>query len=152
MLKDILAITGEPGLYKLVSKSSKGVIVENIETGRRMPFFAAAKISALEDIAIFTDEEDMPLKDVLKAIYDKENGGAAIDHKSSKEDLIEYFSEVVPNYDEDRVYPNHIKKVINWYNILHKHDMLDFSEEEKEEENKNQENNEEETNSSEKED
>ncbi len=140
MLKDILAITGEPGLYKLISKSSKGVIVENIETGRRMPFFAAAKISALEDIAIFTDEEDMPLKDVLKAIYDKEDGGLSIDHKSAKNDLLEYFSKVVPNYDEDRVYPNHIKKVINWYNILHKHDMLDFTEEkdEKEEEKNNE--------------
>lgn len=130
MLKDILAITGEPGLYKLISKTPKGVIVENIETGRRMPFYAAAKISALEDIAIFTEDDDLPLKDVFKAISEKEDGGPSIDHKSSKNDLLEYFQSVIPDYDEDRVYPNHIKKVINWYNILHKQDMLDFSEEE----------------------
>ncbi|WP_462281371.1 DUF5606 family protein [Salinivirga cyanobacteriivorans] len=134
MLKDILAITGEPGLYKLVSKTPKGVIVENIETGRRMPFYAAAKISALEDIAIFTEDDDLPLKDVFKAISDKENGGPSINHKSSKNELISYFQEVIPDYDEDRVYPNHIKKVINWYNLLQKHDMLDFSEPEPEEE------------------
>ncbi|HKK59844.1 MAG TPA: DUF5606 domain-containing protein [Salinivirga sp.] len=136
MLKDILAITGEPGLYKLVSKTPKGVIVENIETGRRMPFYAAAKISALEDIAIFTEDDDLPLKDVFKAISDKENGGPSINHKSSKNELISYFQEVIPDYDEDRVYPNHIKKVINWYNLLQKHDMLDFSEPESEEEQK----------------
>ncbi|ALO17466.1 hypothetical protein L21SP5_03874 [Salinivirga cyanobacteriivorans] len=134
MLKDILAITGEPGLYKLVSKTPKGVIVENIETGRRMPFYAAAKISALEDIAIFTEDDDLPLKDVFKAISDKENGGPSINHKSSKNELISYFQEVIPDYDEDRVYPNHIKKVINWYNLLQKHDMLDFSEPEPEDE------------------
>ncbi len=130
MLKDILAITGEPGLYKLVSKTPKGVIVENIETGKRMPFYAAAKISALEDIAIFTEDDDLPLKDVFKAISNKENGGPSINHKSSKNDLIAYFQEVIPDYDQERVYPNHIKKVINWYNLLQKHEMLDFSEEE----------------------
>lgn len=140
MLKDILALTGEPGLYKLVSKNAKGVIVENIETKRRLPYYAAAKISALEDIAIFTESEDVPLRQVFKNIFEKENGGQAIAHKSSKEELAKYFEEVLPSYDKDRVYVSDIKKAINWYNILQKNGFTDFSEplenEEKESEEK----------------
>ena len=126
MLKDILAISGEPGLYKLVSKNAKGVIIENLDTKKRMPYYNATKISSLEDIAIFTEDEDKPLNEVLQAIKDKENGGPSIDHKSAKDDLISYFRDVVPDYDEDRVYTSHIKKVINWYNILQKNDMMVF--------------------------
>ncbi|MDA3866590.1 MAG: DUF5606 domain-containing protein [Salinivirgaceae bacterium] len=128
MLKDILSISQEPGLYKLVSKNAKGVIVENLETQRRMPFYATARISALEDIAIFTEEDDMPLKDVFKAMHDKENGGEAISHKASKNELSAYFEEVVPTYDKERVYASDIKKAIQWYNILCKNNLLDFSE------------------------
>lgn len=135
MLKDILAISGEPGLYKLVSKNAKGVIIENLDTKKRMPYYSAAKISSLEDIAIFTEDEDKPLNEVLKAIKEKENGGPSIDHKSPKDDLISYFKEVVPDYDEDRVYASHIKKIINWYNTLQKNDLMDFETEDKEEKN-----------------
>lgn len=130
MLKDILAITGEPGLYKLVSKNAKGVIVENIETKRKMPFYAAAKISALEDIAIFTETEDVPLRDVFQKIFEKEDGKSAISHKSPKDELTSYFETVLPEYDKDRVYPSDIKKAINWYNILQKNGLTDFSEKE----------------------
>ena len=128
MLKDILSISGYGGLYKFISQGRTGIIVEALEDKKRMNASATAKISALEDIAIFTDVEDIPLKDVFKAIYDKENGGESINHKSSANELKDYFAEVLPDYDRDRVYVSDIKKVINWYNVLHKFDMLNFEE------------------------
>lgn len=130
MLKDILSISGYGGLYKYISQGRNGIIVESLEDKSRMNASASAKISALEDIAIFTDTEDLPLKDVFKKISEKENGGLAIAHKSSANELKSYFAEVLPDYDRDRVYVSDIKKVINWYNILHKFEMLNFEEEE----------------------
>ncbi len=134
MLKDILAISGQPGLYKMVSNTKNGIIVENLETGKRMPSYATAKVSALEDIAIFTEDgEDKPLREVLKSISDKENGGAGIDPKSESNELKAYFEEIMPEYDKDRVYVSDIKKVFQWYSIIQKLKMLDLLEEEKEE-------------------
>ena len=130
MLKDILSISGYGGLFKFISQGRNGIIVEALEDKKRMNASATAKVSALEDIAIFTDTEDKPLKDIFKAIFDKENGGASINHKSSPDELKNYFAEVLPDYDRDRVYVSDIKKVINWYNILHKYEMLNFDEEE----------------------
>lgn len=130
MLKDILSISGYGGLFKYISQGRNGIIVESLEDGKRMNASASAKISALEDIAIFTDIEDLPLKDVFKAISEKEDGGVAIAHKSSADELKNYFAEVIPDYDRDRVYVSDIKKVVNWYNILHKFEMLNFDEEE----------------------
>lgn len=130
MLKGILAISGQPGLFKLLAESKNNIIVESLETGKRMPAYSTTKISALEDIAIYTDTDDVPLKDIFKAIYDKENGGKAISHKSSGNELKSYFEEVLPDYDKERVYVSDIKKVILWYTILHEKEMLDFSEEE----------------------
>lgn len=132
MLKDILSISGYGGLFKFISQGRTGIIVEALEDKKRMNASATAKISALEDIAIFTDTEDMPLKDVFKAIYEKENGGESINHKSSADELKNYFAEILPDYDRDRVYVSDIKKVINWYNTLHKFEMLNFEEEEEE--------------------
>lgn len=128
MLKDILSISGHGGLFKYVSQARNGIIVESLEDQKRMPAHASAKVSALEDISVFTETDDMPLKDVLKAIFDKENGGPAIDHKSSNDELKKYFEKVLPTYDRDRVYVSDIKKIINWYNILHKHNLLNFEE------------------------
>jgi len=133
MLKDILSISGHGGLFKFISQGRAGIIVESLEDKKRMNASASAKISALEDIAIFTDTEDLPLKDVFKAIFDKTNGDAAINHKSSADELKKYFAEILPDYDRDRVYVSDIKKVINWYNILQKSEMLNFDEEETEE-------------------
>ena len=147
MLKDILSISGYGGLFKFISQGRTGIIVESLEDKKRMNASATAKISALEDIAIFTDTEDMPLNDVFKAISEKEAGGVSINHKSSADELKNYFSEVLPDYDRDRVYVSDIKKVINWYNILHKLELLNF-EEEKEE--KSEENIEEKTDTKEK--
>ncbi len=128
MLKDILSISGYGGLFKYVSQGRNGIIVESLEDNKRMPAHASAKVSALEDISVFTETDDMPLKDVLKAIFEKENGGPAINHKSADADLKKYFASVIPNYDKERVYNSDIRKIINWYNILQKHSLLNFDE------------------------
>lgn len=138
MLKGILAISGQQGLFKLVAESKNNIIVESLETGKRMPAYSTTKISALEDIAIYTDSADVPLKDVFKAIAEKENGGAAPSHKESSGKLKAYFGEVLPEYDRDRVYVSDIKKVVLWYNILQEKNMLDFSEEESEDQKENE--------------
>ena len=130
MLKDIMSISGYGGLFKFISQGRTGVIVESLEDKKRMNASATAKISALEDIAIFTETEDLPLKDVFKRIFEKENGGVSIKHKSSADELKNYFAEVLADYDRDRVYVSDIKKVVNWYNILHKLELLNFDEEE----------------------
>lgn len=133
MLKGILAISGHSGLFKLVAESKNSIIVESLDNQKRMPVYSTAKVSALEDIAIYTYEGDMPLKEVFQAISDKEEGGAAISPKSSGNELKNYFEEVMPDYDQDRVYVSDIKKVLLWYNTLQEKDMLDFSETEEEE-------------------
>jgi hypothetical protein len=101
-LKEIVAISGKPGLYKFISQGRNAIIVENIETQARTSAFASEKVSTLEDIAIFAEDEEVPLKDVLKRIKEKENGKEAISHKSKPEDLKSWFKEVLPDYDEDR--------------------------------------------------
>jgi hypothetical protein len=138
MLKGILAISGQQGLFKLVAESKNNIIVESLETGKRMPAYSTSKISALEDIAIYTDTADIPLKDVFKAISEKENGGATLSHKEPANKLKSYFAEVLPEYDRDRVYVSDIKKVLLWYNTLHEKNMLDFSEQENEDQKENE--------------
>lgn len=133
MLKDILSISGFGGLYKFISQGRAGIIVESLVDNKRMNASATAKISALEDIAIFTETEDIPLNDVFKAIFEKENEGESINPKSSGNELKSYFTEILPDYDKDRVYVSDIKKVISWYNILHKLELLNFEEEEEKE-------------------
>jgi hypothetical protein len=139
MLKDILAISGHGGLFKMVSQGKNAIIVESLADGKRMPAHASARISALEEISIYTDEGDVKLKEVFKRISDKEEGGTAIDAKSSNDALKNYFEQVLPEYDKERVYVSDIKKVITWYNTLHGHSLLDFSEETEKEEEKSEE-------------
>lgn len=128
MLKGILSISGQSGLFKLVAESKSNIIVESLENSKRMPVHSTSKVSALEDIAIYTENGDVPLKEIFKAISDKENGAAAISPKVSSNELKAYFEEVVPEYDRDRVYISDIKKVLLWYNILQEKELLDFSE------------------------
>lgn len=116
----------------MVAESKNNIIVESLETKKRIPVYSTAKVSALEDIAIYTETSDVPLKDIFKAISDKEEGGSALSHKSSGNDLKKYFEEVVPEYDKDRVYISDIKKVLQWYNSLQEKEMLDFTETEEE--------------------
>ena len=128
MLKGILSISGQSGLFKLVAESKNNIIVESLDTHKRIPVYSTSKVSALEDIAIYTETSDVPLKNIFKAISEKEEGGSAISHKVSANDLKAYFEEVVPDFDKDRVYVSDIKKVLQWYNSLQEKEMLDFSE------------------------
>ena len=130
MLKGILSISGQPGLYKLIAEAKNRIIVESLTTGKRMAANTMAKVSSLEDISVFTETGDISLKEILKRIYSNENGGAAIDFKVSDQEIMKYFETIVPEYDKVRVYLSDIRKVLHWYNILQEKDMLDFEEEE----------------------
>ncbi len=132
MLKGILAIAGQPGLYRLVAEARNRIIVESLINGKKLPVSTSAKISSLEDIAIYTIENDVPLKEVLKSIHDHENGGKALDPKSTPVELKKYFRTVLPTYDEGRVYISDLKKVLTWYNILQENSLLDFTQEDPE--------------------
>ena len=133
-LTEIMSISGKPGLYKMISQTKNGMLVESMLDQKRFPVFAHEKISSLEEISIFTETEDLPLKDIFKKINDLLEGGKALSHKSSPEELKEFFEDVVSDYDKERVYVSDIKKVIQWYNLLHEKDMLDFTEEEEDKE------------------
>jgi hypothetical protein len=129
-LSKVLAISGKPGLYKMLAQTKNGMVVESINDGKRFTAFAHEQISTLEEISIYTENEDMPLKEVFKAMYDKLDGKAAISHKSDSEKLKSFFEEAVPSYDKENVYVSDIKKVINWYNTLLENKMMEFKEEE----------------------
>ena len=133
MLKTILSISGKPGLYKLISQAKNMLIVESLQTGKRQPAYAPEKIISLGDIAIFTDEDDVPLGEVLNAIKTKENGAkVSLDiKKADNEALRAYLAEVLPNFDRERVYTTDIKKLISWYNLLIETGNADFVEEKK---------------------
>lgn len=124
-LQEIMSISGHPGLFKFVSRGRMGAIVESLTDGKRMTLSVNARASSLSDIAIYTDEGEMPLGDVLKMIREKEQGKAAIDPKgASSNDLKSYFGEILPTYDRQMVYDSHIRKVLAWYNQLQSKDML----------------------------
>lgn len=127
-MKEILSISGYSSLFKLISSTKNGIIVEDIETKKRMPAYSSAKVSSMSDIAIFkNDGEEISLIEVFKNIRNKENGGAAIDPKNAdNEALKQYFAAVLPDYDRDRVYVSHIKKVLTWYNQLQRCNMLEL--------------------------
>jgi hypothetical protein len=125
-LKDIMAISGHSGLFKFVSQGRHGIIVESLLDGKRASISASSKVSSLTDIAIFTNDGEVPFKDVLKKIRETENGGAAISHKSDDKELKKYFEKILPDYDRERVYTSDIKKVINWYNQLQSLNHLDI--------------------------
>ena len=125
-LKDILVISGQGGLFKYISQGRNNVIVENLTDKKRTTISATAKISMLEDIAIFTENDDVPLREIFRKIQEKENGGAALPHKSADADLKNYFEEVLPEYDKERVYLSDIRKIMMWYNLLHELGITDF--------------------------
>ncbi|MBK7628266.1 MAG: DUF5606 domain-containing protein [Bacteroidales bacterium] len=124
MLKDILAISGEPGLFKFIAQGKNAIIIEHLETKKRSSAYGSAKVSSLEDIAIFTEKEDMPLGKVFDLIHEKENGGLAIDSKADPVKLKSWFESILPDYSKDKVYVSDIKKVAHWYNILHSLNLL----------------------------
>ena len=134
-LTKVISISGMPGLYKVVAQAKNGFIVESLIDGKRIQAFSHYRISGLDDISVFTTGEDKPLRDVYKAIFDKEKGGAAIDHKAKDEELKKYFESAIPDYDKERVHISDIRKAIQWYNILQKTDLL-TAEPEKDEDDK----------------
>ena len=132
MLQTILAISGKPGLYKLVSRAKNSLIVEILdETHRRLPAFAADRITSLADIAMYTDGDDVPLGKVLENMKQlEESKEASINYKkASGDELREYFAKVLPNFDRERVHVSDIKKLIQWYNILVNNGVTDFENE-----------------------
>ena len=133
-LTGVIAISGKPGLYKVVAQGKKNIIVESLIDGKKSPAYSTDRISALEDISIYTYEEDVPLKEVYLKIYEKEQGKDAISHKESMKNLVAYLSEILPDYDDERVYPSDIKKLFQWYNILNKNGLTKPTEEENKEE------------------
>ncbi len=133
-LTKILSISGRPGLFKVISQGKNAVIVESLLDQHRFPAFGHERMSTLEEISIYTTGEDRPLKEVLKAFFEKLEGKPAMDAKADQKLLVQQFAEIVPDYDPERVYASDIRKMIAWYNILLEHNLLDFKEEKKEEE------------------
>jgi hypothetical protein len=127
-LDKILAIGGRPGLYRLVTQTRSGLIAESLADGKKLSVGISNNVSVLSEIAIYTLEEELPLRAVFEKIQQKEEGKkTSVNHKAGKLALEEYFFEVLPNYDEDRVYASDIKKVIQWYNLLLDNGITDFS-------------------------
>ena len=132
-LKDILVISGQGGLFRYISQGRNNVIVENLSDNKRTTIPATIKISMLDDIAVFTENDDVPLREIFRKIQEKENGGAAIPHKSPDAELKKYFAGVLPEYDKDRVYLSDIRKIVQWYNLLLELGITDFEAPEEEE-------------------
>ena len=132
MLKTILAISGKPGLYKLVSRGNRNLIVESLDAShKRQPDFGADRIISLADIAMYTEEEEVPLRQVLTNIKEQEKGAvvSSLDYKTaSKDELFDFMAKVLPSFDRDRVHASDVKKLIQWYNILIENGVSDFSE------------------------
>jgi hypothetical protein len=139
-LKKILAVSGRPGLYQIITQSSKGVVAENLLDGKKVTLFTHERMSALEEISIFTTESDMRLKDVLRIIFEKLEGKPAISHKASGNELRTFMEQMLPDYDAERVYNSDIQKLINWYNLLLEKNLIDNEpDEEEQQETENQE-------------
>lgn len=131
MKETIIAVSGKPGLYKLVSRGNNNLIVETVDDKKkRMPIFASDRVTSLRDTAMYTDAEDKPLMQILDALYKKEEGKETSINfkKASSTELREYFASFLPDFDRDRVHDSDIKKLLQWYNILVKNGITDFLE------------------------
>jgi hypothetical protein len=131
-LKDIISISGKGGLFKYIAQARNGIVVESIEDKKRHVAPTTARVSSLEDIAIFTEDEELPLADIFYMIHERTEGKETLSHKSPTAELKSFFEELVPDYDQERVYLSDIKKVFQWYNQLHSHDLLEVVEKEEE--------------------
>jgi hypothetical protein len=117
-LSGIISISGKPGLFKVIAQGKNNIIVESLLDQKRSPAYSTDRISSLEDISVYTTDEDAPLKNILESIYKKEDGKACPSHKEDLTALCAYLKEILPNYDEERVYPSDVKKIFQWYNLL----------------------------------
>jgi len=123
-LEKIIAISGKPGLYELVSQTRGGFLVTSLVDGKKQSISMQNNVSVLTEIAIYTYGEEVPLKNVLASIFEKENGEQTISHKTSKKELESFLREILPEYDEDRVYSSDIKKIVQWYNLPQKAGLI----------------------------
>tara|TARA_B100000953_G_scaffold227508_2_gene189057 strand:+ start:744 stop:1181 length:438 start_codon:yes stop_codon:yes gene_type:complete len=130
-LEGIISITGKSGLFKVISQGNNVVIVENLTDKKRMPITARYQANSLNEIGIYTLENTSPLSDIFDIIAKKENAKQSISHRANKEDLIQYFEEILPNYDVERVYISDIKKVIQWYNAMQTAGLIELPQAEK---------------------
>ena len=128
-LEGILSVASKPGLFKVVSKGKNTIIVESLTNGRRSPVHSHSQVNMLEEIGIYTYDDTKPLADIFDNIAKKENGKQTISHKSTENDLRNYFKEILPNYDEERVYISDIKKVIQWYNSMQSAGLIELPKE-----------------------
>ena len=130
---EMLAISGQPGLYRFIARSTHGVIVESLIDGKRMNATGSARVSALSEIAVFTEGEDLPLATVFEKMFAYTEGKPALDHKAPQNQIKEFIAAVLPDYDRDRVHFSDMKKMVAWYNLLVGAGLTDFSLEEPEE-------------------
>jgi len=130
-LSKILSVTGKSGLFKLLSHNKTSFIVESLTDGKRFPVFPNDGVATLDNISIFTEDDDVSLQSVLLSIYKKENGAQSTVNVNDNNALKAYFAEVLPNYDRERVYVSNMKKVVLWYNQLVEKQLIDDKEEEK---------------------
>lgn len=135
-LKEIISISGHSGLFKFISQGRQGIIVESLTDGKKMNVPVTAKVSALSDIAVFTDSGEISLREVFQKIQTLEDSKPAINPKSDSKEIVKYFSKALPDYDRDRVYTSDIKKIITWYNQLQSYNLLDILKEEENQEEK----------------
>jgi len=117
-LEKLIVVSGKPGIFKISNQTKAGLLVQTLNDDKKFPIQNIHNVSSLNDIAIYTYDEEVPLREIFKTIHTKEEGKPTISHKESKKKLTSFFSEILPNYDEERVYPSNIKKVIQWYNLL----------------------------------
>ncbi len=125
----IIVVSGKSGAFKVIAQSRSGFIAESLIDGKKMPIAASNRITSIEDIVVFTEAEEVKLKEVLKKMKEITKGEQAIDHKSADKDIAVFFESVLPDYDRDKVYVSDMRKMIFWYNLLQKNTMLDFEEE-----------------------
>jgi hypothetical protein len=118
-LSGIISVSGMPGLYKVVGQMKNGVIAESLADKKRVPIHSHQQISSLEDISMYTTGDNKPVSEIMQAIYDKEKGGKCVDHKADEKEIVKYFETILPDYDKERVYASNMRKLFNWYNLLH---------------------------------
>ena len=126
-LKEILSVSGKPGLFKTIAQTKTGVIIESLTDGKRLQAFASDKISSLGEISIFTKDEDLPLREVFRLIQEKNGDKPAPDAKTDDNALKAFFEIILPDYDRERVYVSHMRKLVQWYNLLIANGVTDFS-------------------------
>ncbi len=123
-LEKILAISGKPGLFALKIQTRSGFVAESLLDGKKITVGLRSNVSLLTEISVYTHDEEKPLAEIMRAIAVKEDNGPAISHKEDNAKLIAYFTEILPEYDKERVYPSDVKKILNWYNMLQAKGMV----------------------------